>query len=339
MEILLSSEGLIRSSSAQLTPLTGGVSSEIYLVRDDAREFVVKRALAQLKVAGQWFADTDRNRNETAYIGYVRTFCPRNVPRLQFVSEKHKFFCMDYMGTGWQTWKQRMIAGDRSCETSSAAGALLGKIHAHSARNTQVASRFRTLRNFEQLRIEPYLLSTAQHHPTLRAIFHAEAARLRSRQEVLTHGDYSPKNILVNNERLVVVDSEAAWYGDAAFDPAFLLSHLFLKSLALNRSEENWRKMIRAAWSGYCLERFPSTESKKQSELEANFVRLLVMLMLARVDGKSPVEYLSEDQRTHVRTFSTRTLSRPPVSFAMLTDEWFAGLPMQFKGVEQGHAQ
>lgn len=301
LEMLLGTEGLIRPGIAQLIPLSGGVSSEIYIVRDDAQEFVVKRALAQLKVAAQWFADTSRNSIEAEYIAYVGEFCPQNVPRLQFVSVKHKFFCMEYLGAGWQTWKQRMMTGEQSCETAFAAGALLGKIHAHSAKNPQIAGRFQTLHNFEQLRIEPYLLSTAQHYPSLRAIFHAEAARLRSQREVLTHGDYSPKNMLVNQGRLIIVDCEVAWYGDAAFDLAFVLNHLFLKSLALDFSEQNWRKMVQAVWSSYCRERFALTESMEQSKVEANMVRLLVMLMLAKVDGKSPVEYLSEDRRTHIR--------------------------------------
>ena len=334
--MLLGSEGIIRRPGrARLIPLTGGVSSEIYLVRDSNQEFVVKRALAQLKVPSQWFADTGRNSNEAEYIAYVGQFCPRNVPRLRFVSAKHKFFCMEYLGAGWQTWKQRMMAGEQSCETALAAGALLGKIHAHSAKDPQIARRFQALNNFEQLRIEPYLLSTAQHYPSLQGVFHTEAARLRLQQEVLTHGDYSPKNILVNQERIVVVDCEVAWYGDAAFDLAFLLNHLFLKSLALDSSEQNWRKMLQTVWTSYCRERFVSAEGREQDELEASFVRLLSMLMLARVDGKSPVEYLSEYQRTHIRKFSAHTLKHLPVSLARFTDKWFEALPTRYKNAEQ----
>lgn len=220
-----------------------------------------------------------------------------------------------------------------------AAGALLGKIHTHSARNAKVAGRFQTLRNFEELRIEPYLLSTAQQHPALQAFFYSEAARLRSQREVLTHGDYSPKNILVNGERVVLVNCEVAWYGDAAFDLAFLLNHLFLKSLALQSSEQSWREMVQTIWSSYGRERFTSNESNEQTKLEGNLVRLLVMLMLARVDGKSPVEYLSEDQRTHIRNFSTHTLRHPPVRLASFTDQWFEALPMRYKNSEQESAQ
>jgi len=40
--------------------------------------------------------------------------------------------------------------------------------------------------------------------------------------------------------------------------------------------------------------------------------------MLARVDGKSPVEYLSDVSRALVRTFAREALSAPPASLADL---------------------
>jgi aminoglycoside phosphotransferase (APT) family kinase protein len=339
MRALLCSEGLIRPDSGHLTPLSGGVSSEIYLFCDGPQKFVVKRALAQLKVAGQWFADISRNKNEAAYIAYVAELCPQHVPRLLHVSETHNYFCMEYFGTGWQTWKQSMINGERNSRIAAKAGALLGKIHAHSFRDRGAAHQFQTLHNFEQLRIEPYLLSTAQHHPLLQSEFHAEAARLRLQKQVLTHGDFSPKNILVKDEGLVVVDCEVAWYGDAAFDLAFLLNHLFLKSLALLSNEQAWRNMVGYVWSSYITERFTAAEADEVLALETNLVQLLPMLMLARVDGKSPAEYLSEEQRTHIRCFTSNAIIRPSINLCSFTDLWFRSLPTQGHSFHPERAQ
>jgi aminoglycoside phosphotransferase (APT) family kinase protein len=335
MKRLLLSDGVIQDRAATLVPLSGGVSSEIYLVNDGSRQFVVKRALPKLKVEQEWFADTSRNGNEAAYLSYVARLSPHSVPQLKYVSAEHGYFCMEYLGAdwgatrgaAWQNWKEMMLDGRCDLRIAQAAGGLLGRIHAHSAHDPEARERFQTLANFEQLRIEPYLLATARRHPRLQGAFEAEASRLRVERSVLAHGDFSPKNILVCPERVVVLDCEVAWYGDAAFDVAFLLSHLFLKSAA-RPAAGSWRAMVESSWSGYHTSRFADEAGPGQDVLEANVSRLLPMLMLARVDGKSPVEYLDESQQERVRSFAVSRLQRGSVkhgsgSLSELTQEWF----------------
>lgn len=327
MQRLLLSDGVIQDRTATLMPLSGGVSSEIYLVNDGGRQFVVKRALPKLKVEQEWFADTSRNGNEAACLSYIARLSPDNVPQLKYVSAEHGYFCMEYLGAAWQNWKEMMLDGRYDLWIAQAAGGLLGRIHAHSANDPEARERFQTLANFEQLRIEPYLLATARRHPRLNGAFEAEASRLRAERSVLAHGDFSPKNILVCPERVVLVDCEVAWYGDAAFDIAFLLSHLFLKSAA-RPGAGSWRAMVELSWSGYCTARyhtgrFANEAGCGQDVLEANVSRLLPMLMLARVDGKSPVEYLGESQQEHVRRFAIPRLQSGSASLSRLTEEWF----------------
>ena len=48
--------GLLENSEAEIVPLTGGVSSDIYRVTAPGKRFVVKRALPQLRVAAEWRA-------------------------------------------------------------------------------------------------------------------------------------------------------------------------------------------------------------------------------------------------------------------------------------------
>jgi aminoglycoside phosphotransferase (APT) family kinase protein len=320
---LLLSDGVIQDRNATLIPLSGGVSSEIHLVKDGVRQFVVKRALPKLKVEQEWFADTSRNSNEAAYLSYVARLSPRNVPQLKYVSAEHGYFCMEYLGAAYHNWKQMMLEGRCDLRIAQAAGGLLGRIHAYSGRDPEARERFQTLANFEQLRIEPYLLATARQHPRLQGTLEAEAARLRAERSVLVHGDFSPKNILVCPERIVVIDCEVAWYGDPAFDIAFLLSHLFLKSAA-RPAARPWRPMVERSWSSYLTSRFGDEPGTGQDVLEANVSRLLLMLMLARVDGKSPVEYLRESQQEHVRRFTVPRLQLDSGSLSKLTKEWFA---------------
>jgi hypothetical protein len=108
---LLLSDGVIQDRTATLMPLSGGVSSEIYLVNDGSRQFVVKRALPKLKVEQEWFADTSRNANEAAYLSYVARLSPHNVPQLKYVNAEHGYFCMEYLGAAWQNWKEMMLDG------------------------------------------------------------------------------------------------------------------------------------------------------------------------------------------------------------------------------------
>lgn len=310
---LLLREGVIRDG-ARLTPLTGGVSCEIYLVEDGADCFVVKRALPKLRVKTVWFADVGRNRHEWEFIAYVARFLPEAVPALRHCSAAGNYFAMEYLGGHFQNWKQLLLRGET--EFAGRAGALIAEIHRHSAGDEEARKRFDTTANFLQLRIEPYLLATGAKHPDLQAFFEAEAVRLAATHECLVHGDFSPKNILVSPERMVLLDCEVAWYGDPAFDLAFMLNHFLLKALWHSPRESRLTRMVDDFWSSY-------QKTRPVPELELRTGRLLVMLLLARVDGKSPVEYLDSACQDFVRQFVNQELRRNDFSVRAVADAWF----------------
>lgn len=327
-------DGII-SDSATLTPLSGGISSEIYLVCDGDAQFVVKRALAQLKVAEPWFADIGRNRNEANYLRYVGGLRQQNVPHLTHVSAEHGYFCMEFLGEGWKSWKQLLLDGRFDPQIAVAVADFLGAVHARSSGDPAAKTQFDTLNNFERLRIEPYLLATARRHSTLKDIIESAAERLRSRRDVLVHGDFSPKNILVGPKGIVVVDCEVAWYGDAAFDVAFLWNHLLLKSLLHPSYGKVFQSMAATVWSSYLSARFTGKNNTGIFKLAQNTGELLLLLLLARVDGKSPVEYLSDAQRDHVRRFAIKRLIVSPMTAQQVSEDWFQSLwkfSMQARG-------
>lgn len=309
-------DGVVRSAAARLTPLPGGVSCDICLVEDGDERFVVKRALPKLKVAADWSADVDRNRYEWMFIRYVAEFLPQAVPELRHCDAEGGYFAMEYLGNGFATWKELLLSGGCSAIHAAGAAHILAEIHKHSAGDGRAAEMFATTRNFLQLRIDPYLRETAARHPALRSLFEEEAVRLEHARECLVHGDFSPKNILVGGTRTVLLDCEVAWYGDPAFDLAFLLNHLFLKALLHAPQGSGLRVLIREFPAHYLSER-PSPG------LETRTGRLLLMLMLARVDGKSPVEYLDEPRRKFVRDFVARELPAGNFLPADIADAWF----------------
>ena len=122
---------------------------------------------------------------------------------------------------------------------------------------------------------------------------------------MLVHGDVSPKNILVGPRGPVFVDAECAWFGDPAFDLAFCLNHLLLKCVHRPARTDAFLGAYRALADTYLA----GVTWEPAAAVEARAATLLDGLLLARVDGKSPVEYLrTEPQRARVREFAMTRL-------------------------------
>lgn len=303
----LQAAGLIDGTDIRLTPLTGGVSSDIVLVESSTRRLVVKAALEKLRVKDDWFVDVSRNRVEQSFFEYVSPLMPAAVPHI--LGGGDGWFAMEYLGDELQNWKSDLLAGKIEVETAKLAGEVLGRLHAASWNDPVARERFDTLPNFQALRIDPYLLTTAERVPEAAAVLRAESARLAATKLALVHGDYSPKNLLVGPGRLIVLDAECAWFGDPAFDAAFLLTHLHLKGLLNPQAIQ----LVPVFWSAYT--------TACGHDLERNTVKLLLCLLLARVHGKSPAEYLSPAQRDLATRFVLSHLPHPP-SLAALTEAW-----------------
>lgn len=331
LRALLIRDGVVRSPEAVLTPLPGGVSSAIFRVDDENRTFVVKQALEQLRVAQPWFADVSRNQFERAFLEYVAQVRPDAVPRVFESAPEAGYFSMEYL-EGFATWKDDLLRGHFDRRLARSAGALLGEIHAHSWNDPTAERLFASTDNFDQLRIDPYLRATARVHADLAAPILEESKRLRATHRCLVHGDFSPKNLLHRDGRLVVVDCEVAWYGDPAFDLAFFLNHFYLKSLYHHPHSDSLIELAEAAAAAY------QAANPHAGAMTADAARLLPMLMLARVDGKSPVEYLTrEEQRTAVREFAGAQIARQtPQPLNELARAWSRFLSRFFGVADDG---
>jgi len=301
--------GAVPDDGATLTPLPGGVSSDIYRVEDGDRVFVVKRALPRLKVEDEWFADVSRNRFELAYLEKVGDFLPDAVPKILDSDPDAGWFAMEFL-EGFANWKMLLLKGYCDPDQARTAARVLGTIHRETWNDSTIRAGFESTENFSQLRIEPYLLTSAKRtaNTSLATEIRFEAKRLRETRLCLVHGDYSPKNLLFQGDRLVVLDCEVAWFGDPSFDVAFLLNHLLLKALHLEEKSAELVGMAMAAWSEYTS---TLQHQKKISKVSGPLCRLLPMLMLARVDGKSPVEYLTDEKkRQSIRDFAAESILR-----------------------------
>jgi len=315
--------GLIATDAPVCRALTGGVSSEIIVIEDGPRRLVVKRALPRLRVADEWFADVSRNGVEQEYFKTVDQIAPGSVPRILHSDPAAGWFAMEFIGDPFVNWKTLLLANRAVEAHAERAGEVLGRIHSATWKNPSIQRAFATLANFRQLRIDPYLTVSAERVPRLAALIRAEAARLGATSLALVHGDFSPKNLLVSDDGLVILDAEVAWFGDPAFDTAFLLTHFHLKALLHAHQPDQLLKLIPAFWRSYVAAMGAAPDPTREDRT----VRLLLCLMLARVKGKSPAEYLTTStQRQFINEFVQQHLPQPPRDLASLTAAWQDGL-------------
>ncbi|NWG22859.1 MAG: phosphotransferase [Pseudorhodoplanes sp.] len=310
-------------------PLTGGVASDIWRVENGPIVFCVKRALPKLRVVADWRAPVERSRYEAEWLKGASVAVPGAAPRILAEHPDATMFAMEYLAPldhSW--WKADLLAGKADVTVARAVGERLGHIHAAFARDPGAPERFPTDRIFYDIRLEPYLIATARVHPDLAPQLEALAARTAATKRTVAHGDVSPKNILVGPRGPVMLDAECAWFGDPAFDVAFCLNHLLLKCLVRPKAGANFLRSFDALKSAY----FPHVDWESAQELEARAASLLPGLFLARVDGKSPVEYLTdESDKNAVRRVARALLADPPWTLDAVAQAWRAerGISME----------
>ena len=313
--------GLVPPGSVpQFEPLGGGVSSDIWLVRAGASEFCVKRALGRLRVAAEWRADESRNLTEVRWLTQVGGLNADLVPRVLASDSAVAAFAMEFLPSErYELWKAQLARGCVVPETAAMVGRHLASIHSAFARSPTAAAEFDTGASFHALRIEPYLLATASAHPDLATILESLAEHTARTKLTVVHGDVSPKNILLGPKGPVFLDAECAWFGDPAFDLAFCLNHLLLKTLWVPSSARELLQSFGALADAYLR----GVDWELPALLEERAAHLLPALLLARVDGKSPVEYLTgEASKNTVRRAARAMLLHPTDTLSEVRRTW-----------------
>ncbi len=305
---------------ALIEPLTGGVSSDISLVSVGTRRFCVKRALAKLKVAADWRAPVERNKSEVDWMKVVARIVPTAVPEILADRSHDGWFAMAYLDPGQHPlWKAELRDGRVDGAFAATVGSVLARIHSRTSLDASLAQRFATDHIFYPIRLEPYLAATATRHPDCAPRLTALIAQTQKNKHALVHGDVSPKNILVGPGGPVFLDAECAWWGDPAFDLAFCLNHLLLKCVW----RPQWSARYLASFDALATAYLTGVDWEAPSALEARAAGLLPGLLLARIDGKSPVEYIVDDgDRARVRRVARQFLLEPVGTLAALGAAW-----------------
>ena len=289
--------------------LGGGVSNSVVLVEAEADRFVLKQSLAKLRVEQDWYSDRGRIFRESAALQRLAlVLSDAVVPKVLFEDRANFLFAMTAAPAHAQTWKEQLLLGDVREHTAGQIGDILGTIIASTWRDAACEAEFGDQTVFDELRIDPYYRTAALHNPDIAPSLHQLIAESSKRRVSLVHGDWSPKNFLVAEGRVIVIDFEVIHYGDPAFDAAFLLNHLLLKSFYRQEWKARYRSAAMAFWTALQL-RLPA----EANWFEAETIRHLGALMLARVDGKSPAEYITtDDLKAAVRRFARDLIVDPP---------------------------
>jgi aminoglycoside phosphotransferase (APT) family kinase protein len=318
--LILARMGLLDPAEPfSVEPLTGGVSSVILKISTARRLFCLKKALAKLKVKKDWYAPVSRVFSEIDWLTTVAGFAPTAVPTVIGVDRESGSFAMDFLpADDFPNWKTLLLQGRVDPDLAAAVGRTLGHIHARTAGDASIAGRFANDDTFYALRLEPYLAETARVHSTLSRAITGIMERTRDTRHVLVHGDVSPKNILAGRDGPVFIDAECACFGDPAFDLAFCLNHMLLKAAHLPQRAEAFLAAFTRLGDAYAGE----VNWEARQSVEARTATLLPCLILARIDGKSPVEYLDDGRRTLVRAAAMQLIEAGPPRLADIAKLW-----------------
>ncbi len=290
------------TEQAAVRILRGGVSNRtVLLQRPGGDDWVLKQALAQLRVAVDWFSDPQRIEREALALRTLTRLVPAgSVPRLVFEDRDQRLLAMQAVPEPHENWKRLLLGGMLQLAHVDQAARLLGLIHRHAWRQRDaLRPLFADRRFFESLRLEPYYAYTATQLPAAAAFLSALIDSTRDRCLTLVHGDYSPKNMLIQHDRLILLDHEVAHWGDPAFDVGFLLTHLLSKAHHLMSRRSDFAAAARRFWLVYQQVLGPTVTWS--TALESHAVRHTLGCLLARVAGRSPLEYLDAAEQGHLQ--------------------------------------
>ncbi len=326
--IALERMGLLQpGESPAIAPLTGGVSSDIVRVDLRSGPICIKRALPKLKVQADWHASVERNQYEIEWMRTAAAINPQAVPKVLGEDRETGMFAMEFLdGERYPVWKTQLRDGEISMDTAREVGRRIAAIHGSTAGRIEIANKFPTDHIFFPIRLEPYLSATAKKHPDCAGRLESLVRVTGATKKALVHGDVSPKNILAGPSGPVFLDAECAWYGDPAFDLAFCLNHLLLKCVWRPQWQARYMESFDALAGSYLT----NVTWEAREDIEERTAHLLPGLFLGRVDGKSPVEYITIDtQREPVRRVARALLLHPVDSLAGVRAAWQSELARQ----------
>lgn len=293
--------GLI-AGPAVAEALGWGVSNVVLRVTPEHGPAVVlKQSRELLRTRAEWRSRLDRIWREADVLRLLGERVPGVAPQLLFEDRPNYVIVMEAIDAAHVVWKESLLAGHVEPSLADTLGELLARIHAATWHDPVVAELVGDQRAFDELRLDPYYRYLAAAHPALAPELRELVEASQSRRHALVLADFSPKNILLIPGGLKLVDFETGHYGDPPFDLGFFLAHLALKGVRAGPADVRCFDFALRFWDVYARALAPQRE--EVPDFETWCVRHWLACLLARVDGKSPVDYLDQEQQQVVRGF------------------------------------
>ena len=308
------------NDKAKVSILKGGVSNRtVHLEFENRDSLVLKQALTKLRVKGEWTSSPDRIFREAEAMRWFEKHAPQNsVPKLLFEDQEHHLLAMEAVKQPFDNLKDLLLTTPPKSEYFNQAGNLLGHIHQNAFNHSRdIPQLFHDNHFFKSLRIEPYYLETAKTITETTSFFNELISETLQDRYTLVHGDFSPKNILVKDSKLVLLDHEVVHFGDGTFDIGFFVCHLLCKANHLPNHHKDFVNGIAGFYSSY-TEIFGEMNEWR----EERCVRHTIGCLLARVSGLSPLEYLTSDQRTRQKEMGLSLIKDQPKTIEELTSKF-----------------
>jgi len=308
-------------------PLPGGVSNRTFLVRRRHGEsWVLKQALPQLRVPTAWFSNPSRNHAEAMALRWLPKLAPPGtIPDLVFEDPENHLLAMLAVPSPNENWKTLLLNGHLNEEHVREFATLLGHIHRRSSEcKDELLPLFQDQSFFESLRLEPYYAYTASQLRDAAHFLNGLMRETRQHRDCLVHGDYSPKNVLIHAGRLVLLDLEVIHFGEPAFDLGFSLTHLLSKAHYLRAQRRSFVSAAHLYWRSYVQAVAPFHQT---ADFESRVVHHTLACLLARVAGRSTLEYFSPDHRRAQQEVVLQLIPNLPRNATELIDSFAFHLP------------
>lgn len=329
--------------AATVTELAWGVSNIVIRVDgpDATNSFVLKQSRKKLRTRIDWFSRLDRIWREVEMLRVLQRLLPDGtVPSVLFEDRKNFLFAMEAIDADHRVWKEELLGGHADARTAAQLADCLAAIHRGSAGNCELMEQLGDRVVFDELRLDPFYRYVAERHRDCRQSLETLVDESLSRSDALVLGDFSPKNILLTSHGPVLVDFETGHFGDPAFDVGFFLSHLLLKVvfhaggaggpdrwLPFSEVPRKFAARYLLALSASSAPVWCQSDRHPGSDYQHRCVRHLGACMLARVAGKSRVDYLCEDwQSGFVADYCRHLLNEPSLTLVEAFDGLDAAL-------------
>ena len=303
--------------------LEGGISNRAVRIQwTNGRGWVLKQALPKLRVREDWFSSPERIQVEARALREFNRIAPCGMtPSFIFQDNANHLMAMEAIPEEYINWKECLLSGEVDPHRFEQFGILLGIVHRGSSESAaQLRVEFSDTTYFENLRLQPYYLFTAQKVAVASAFLNHLARETLFHKQTLVHGDFSPKNTLTYQKNLVLLDFEVVHFGDPAFDVGFALTHFLSKAHHLPQRRAHMVSATERFWHAYNSE--VAGQRWAGSEFESRVARHTLGCLIARVGGKSPLEYLTKEEAVRQRDVVLTLIATEPATIPHLIHEF-----------------